>query len=93
MRRKITLTIWDDLPIPTKIRPIPVKKHPLHPMLDQLRVGECFDWPKELKATPNQLQAVARGNEKSTGKKFKFRTVVPKPWNNHEIKYRIWRIK
>jgi hypothetical protein len=93
MRRKVTLTIWDDLPIPAKIRSLPVKKHPLHPMLEQLEVGECFDWPRDLKATPVQLQAIIRRHERSVDKKFKFRTVMPKPWSKQKINYRIWRIK
>lgn len=89
MRRTIKLTIWDDLPLSKKIRSFPVMKHPLHAMLKQLEVGECFDWPRELKGTPNQLQAVMRTHEKATGKKFKFRTIYPK----QTLTYRIWRTK
>jgi hypothetical protein len=93
MRRKVTITIWDDLPIPKKIRTMPVKKHPLHPMLDQLNVGECFGWPTSMRETSVRLQSVIRRHEKSTEKKFKFRTIFSKPWSGQKTVFRIWRIK
>ena len=93
MRRKVTITIWDDLPIPKKIRNYPAKKHPVHPMLKELNVGECFDWPNDLKISPVLLQSVIRGHERSSDKKFKFRTIAQKPWSKQQKTHRIWRIK
>ena len=88
MRRKISIWIWDDLPLPKKIRSFPVMKHPLHEMLKQLEVGECFDWPRDLQGKPNQLQAIMRTHERAMKKKFKFRTIYPKG----TLTYRIWRM-
>lgn len=92
MRKKITITIWDELPLPSKVRNFPAMKHPLHKMLKLLEVNQALDWPRELKATANQLQAVMRTHEKATKKKFRFRTVWPKPWSKDDgPKFRIWR--
>lgn len=88
MRRKISIWIYDDLPIPKKIRSFPVMKHPLHQMLKQLEVGQALDWPRELKETPIKLRAVMQRHGKATGKKFKFRTCYP----SGNLTYRIWRI-
>jgi len=86
-RRLVKLWIWDELPLPKKVRSFPAMKHPLHQMLKQLEIGECFDWPRELKAKPNNLMAIMRVHERVTKKKFRFRTIYPKG----NLTYRIWR--
>ena len=93
MKRKITITIWDDLPIPAKVRSFPVMKHPLHEMLKQLEIGQALDWPKELnEQNPSRLRAIMQRHSKSTGKKFVMRTIWPKPWSGDKGRiYRFWR--
>jgi len=93
MRRKITLTIWDDLPIPAKVRSFPAMKHPLHNMLKRLEIGQAMDWPRELKMQDsNRLRAIISVHQKSTGKKFTLRTIWPRAWKGDKGRtIRIWR--
>jgi hypothetical protein len=93
VRRRITITIWDDLPIPAKVRPFPVMKHPLHEMLKQLEIGQALDWPRDLnEQDPNKLRAIMQRHQKTTGKKFTMRTIWPKPWSGDKRPIRrIWR--
>ena len=92
-RRKITIMIWDDLPIPAKVRSFPVMKHPLHEMLKQLEIGQALDWPRELKEqNPNKLRAIMQRHSKTTKKKFTMRTIWPRPWSGDKgPTIRIWR--
>lgn len=84
-RRLIKLWVDDGLPLPDKIRNFPAMKHPLHQMLAVLKVGESFAWPEDLAGAKNNLQAIARHNEKRTGKKFGARTMA-----NGELRF--WRL-
>ena len=94
-RRLVKLWIWDDLPIPAKVRSLPTFTHPLHDMLKQLEVGQAMDWPKDLnEQDPNKLHAIMQRHQKSTGKRFAMRTVWPRPWQGDKWKtIRIWRMK
>jgi hypothetical protein len=89
MRRKITLWVWDDLPIPKKIIMAPRMLHPIHDILKQLEKGECFDWPEELApVTRQQLCALLAVHRRATSKRFTLRTV---PRGKLKPRWRIWR--
>ena len=93
-RRTVKLVIWDDLPIPERIAPFPQMKHPLHEMLKELEVGECFVVPEELDSvTSNRLLAIKQRHSLATGKRFTFRTIYPKPWSKEKTIRSIWRTK
>ncbi len=93
-RRLVKLWIWDDLPIPAKVRSFPTMKHPLHEMLKQLEIGQALDWPRNLnEQDPNKLRAIMQRHQKSTGKRFTLRTIWPRPWSGDKGRtIRIWRI-
>jgi hypothetical protein len=93
-RRLIKAWVWDDFPIPKEIAPLPVMKHPLHAFLKQLEVGECLELPEMFhKVTTNRLIAIKQRHAKTMGKRFKFRTIHPKPWSKEKATYIIQRTK
>jgi len=92
-RRLVKLWIWDDLPIPAKVRSFPTFTHPLHEMLKLLDIGQAVDWPRDLsEQDPNKLRAIMQRHQKSTGKKFTLRTILPNLRKGDKGKtIRIWR--
>ena len=92
-RRLVKLWVWDDLPIPAKVRTFPTFTHPLHEMLKVLEVGQAMDWPRDLnEQNPNRLRAIMQRHSKSTGKSFTLRTILPNLRKGDKGKtIRIWR--